>query len=104
MEVVSYRLRVRVVAPKYRPEKAARVRAHAAPRAAAKGERRVHFDGRRAVAAVLYERERLAPGARFAGPAIVEQFDATTVVPPGWTASVDAAANLVLTKGTGRHG
>ncbi|HUZ75562.1 MAG TPA: hydantoinase/oxoprolinase family protein [Stellaceae bacterium] len=104
VEVVSYRLRVRVVAPKYRPETAARVRAHAVPRAAAKGERRVHFDGRRAVAAVLYERDRLMPGARFAGPAVVEQFDATTVVPPGWTASVDAASNLVLTKGAGRHG
>ena len=32
----------------------------------------------------------------FAGPAIVEQFDATTVVPPGWHAFVDRHGNLIL--------
>ena len=30
----------------------------------------------------IYERDRLPVGATFAGPAIVEQFDATTVIPP----------------------
>ena len=44
----------------------------------------------------IYDRERLAVGAEFAGPAIVEQFDATTVVPPGWHASVDRYGNLIL--------
>ena len=42
----------------------------------------------------------IASGSRsaliFAGPAIVEQFDATTVVPPGWQASVDRYGNLIL--------
>ncbi len=33
----------------------------------------------------VYAREALRPGNRFAGPAIVEQMDATTLVPPGWT-------------------
>jgi N-methylhydantoinase A len=56
----------------------------------------VHFDGRRAVRAMLYERGRLPPGARIAGPAIVEQFDATTAVPPGWRGAVDGLGNLVL--------
>ena len=32
--------------------------------------------------AVLYERDRLDIGATIAGPAMVEQFDATTVIPP----------------------
>ena len=41
---------------------------------------------RRAIEATLYERDRLDVGATIAGPAIVEQFDATTVIPPGWTA------------------
>jgi N-methylhydantoinase A len=41
-------------------------------------------------------RERLRPGDTFAGPAIVPQMDATTVVPPGWTARVDDEANLIL--------
>jgi N-methylhydantoinase A/oxoprolinase/acetone carboxylase beta subunit len=30
------------------------------------------------------------------GPAIIEQFDATTVVPMGWTAMVDGDLNLIL--------
>ena len=33
----------------------------------------------------IYARDALRPGNRFAGPAIVEQMDATTLVPPGWT-------------------
>ena len=40
------------------------------------------------------------PSARpSAGPAIVEQFDATTVVPPGWHAAVDRYGNLILERG-----
>ncbi len=48
------------------------------------------------VHAVLYERDRLDIGAALNGPAIVEQFDATTVIPPGWSATVDAYRNLIL--------
>jgi N-methylhydantoinase A len=44
----------------------------------------------------IYARERLRPGNRFTGPAIVEQMDATTLVPPGTTARVDAWLNLIL--------
>jgi N-methylhydantoinase A/oxoprolinase/acetone carboxylase beta subunit len=40
--------------------------------------------------------DRLAVGASFAGPAIVEQFDATSVVPPGWRATVDRYGSLIL--------
>jgi N-methylhydantoinase A/oxoprolinase/acetone carboxylase beta subunit len=32
------------------------------------------------------DRDALKPGNRFAAPAIVEQMDATTLVPPGMTA------------------
>ncbi|MDE2335659.1 MAG: hydantoinase/oxoprolinase family protein [Rhodospirillales bacterium] len=48
------------------------------------------------VACPVYDRTRLEAGNRLAGPAIVEQMDATTVVPPGMTARVDAYANLIL--------
>jgi len=62
------------------------------------GERPVIF-GRAglpiACAAALYERARLGPGAVIAGPAIVTQYDTTTVLPPGWTARVDAIGNLI---------
>ncbi len=44
----------------------------------------------------VLDRARLAPGNRLAGPAILEQMDSTTLLPPGWTARVDAHANLVL--------
>ena len=30
------------------------------------------------------------------GPLIIEEYDSTTVVPPGWTAAVDAASNIIL--------
>ncbi|MBV8186703.1 MAG: hydantoinase/oxoprolinase family protein [Alphaproteobacteria bacterium] len=44
----------------------------------------------------IYARAALRPGNRFAGPAIVEQMDATTLVPPGMTARVDRWLNLIL--------
>ncbi|MCB9450507.1 MAG: hydantoinase/oxoprolinase family protein [Anaerolineaceae bacterium] len=49
-------------------------------------------DGRLA----LYERERLLPGTRFTGPALVFQLDSTVYIAPDWTAAVDAYHNLVL--------
>ena len=58
------------------------------------GERRAYFDG--FVSAAIYERARLPLGARLTGPAIVEQMDTTTVIPPGVTAVVDDAGNLRL--------
>jgi N-methylhydantoinase A len=42
----------------------------------------------------VYARERLRAGHCFAGPAIVEQYDATTVVCPGQVVLVDAVGNL----------
>ena len=70
------------------------MRARAAPRRR-RGEGRARAcisTARARRRAALYERDRLPPGARLAGPAIVEQFDATTVVPPGWTRAVDGFA------------
>jgi N-methylhydantoinase A len=58
------------------------------------GERRAYFGGY--VPTTIYERARLPLGARLAGPAIVEQDDTTSVIPPGVTALVDDAGNLRL--------
>lgn len=44
----------------------------------------------------VYQRDKLKPGNRFIGPAIVEQMDATTVVLPGMKVHVDAYLNLIL--------
>ncbi len=48
-----------------------------------------------------YDRVRLRPGHRFEGPAIVFQFDTTTVVGPGWSASIDERHNLLLARAGG---
>jgi N-methylhydantoinase A len=53
------------------------------------------FDGC-ALTVGVYERDQLGPGSTLAGPAIVDEFGATTVVPPGWTARVDDLGDLVL--------
>ncbi|HZC06557.1 MAG TPA: hydantoinase/oxoprolinase family protein [Ktedonobacterales bacterium] len=43
----------------------------------------------------VYLRERLTPGAALAGPAIIAQYDTTSVLPPGWSATVDATGAIV---------
>ena len=108
VEVVSYRVRVRVTVPKYKPVPATPPRSPRAIEAAVKGRRRIYFPppnppplagegkGGGWVEARLYERDRLDIGSTLTGPAIVEQFDATTVIPAGWSARVDAYRNLIL--------
>jgi N-methylhydantoinase A len=44
----------------------------------------------------VYERSALLPGYTFTGPAIITQYDTTTVVPPGWHGHVDAVSNLII--------
>lgn len=45
---------------------------------------------------MLYQRDLLEPDHRFAGPALVFQFDSTVYVAPGWSARVDGYRNLIL--------
>jgi N-methylhydantoinase A len=96
---VSYRLRLRVAVPKFQPlaELAPKIRRPL--QAALKGTRAVHFKAARAETAQIYERDRLDIGAGVSGPAIVEQFDSTTVIPGRWTGRVDELRNLVLERG-----
>ena len=96
VEVVSYRLRVRVAVPKYSPQ-AAEARKPSSPTLGAlKGTRRVFFEPGKAVKTTVYDRDKFAVGTVFTGPAIIEQFDATTVVPHGWHVLVDRYGNLIL--------
>ena len=44
----------------------------------------------------IYRREDLVPGITLDGPAVVEQADATIVIEPGMTASVDTLNNLLV--------
>jgi N-methylhydantoinase A len=50
------------------------------------------------VEAALYRREQLGAGDRLSGPAIVDQLDTTTLVPPGWDAKLLPAGVLLLTR------
>jgi len=96
VELVSYRLRVRVTVPKYQPVAEPAPPAPRPIETAIKGRRRMHLPGKDSAHAVLYERDRLDIGATVSGPAIIEQFDSTTVIPPGWSSRVDAYRNLIL--------
>jgi N-methylhydantoinase A len=98
VELVSYRLRVRLAVPRYEPVAAQDAAAAVAPAAAVKGTRTVYFEAEAGTSTTLYERDRLPVGATLAGPAIVEQFDSTTVVPDQWTAAVDRFRNLILSR------
>src|SRR4029078_3311687 len=59
VEVVSYRLRVRVAVPKYQPRQEAAAAAPANAQIALKGRRQVHFGGTSATDTAIYERDRL---------------------------------------------
>jgi len=99
VEVVSYRLRLRVTVPKYAPRDEAQPASPRPPEP--KGRRNIHLDAATTCEAAVFERDRLDIGAIIDGPAIVEQFDATTVIPPGWRAQVDRRRNLILHKRPG---
>jgi len=58
-------------------------------------KREVWFEGK-AFMAMVFERDNLSAGAMFVGPAIVEQFDSTTVIPPATTAEVDTYMNIII--------
>ena len=60
-------------------------------------QRPVIFEGD-ALPTDFYRREALQPGNQIAGPAIVTEFSATTVIPPNFAAVVDAYQNLILTQ------
>jgi 5-oxoprolinase (ATP-hydrolysing) len=56
------------------------------------------FTGGRWAAVPLYRREDLIPGGAVPGPAIIAEANATTVVEPGWTATLDTRDDLVLNR------
>jgi N-methylhydantoinase A len=93
VEIVNVRLSAtgaitRLDVPKQRMRRAAK------PLAAE--HRAVWFNRSRPTRTPVFERARLAPGQAVAGPAIIEQFDSTTVLYPGDRARVDAAQNLLI--------
>jgi N-methylhydantoinase A len=67
------------------------------PAEARKADRPVYFpEARGFVRCPVFDRARLPVGARIAGPAVVEETESTTVLPPGVTAEVDRWATLLV--------
>jgi N-methylhydantoinase A len=102
VEVVT--LRVQAIGPGARPEMPAQPLVGPDPSPAYLGEQPVWFSGEGATATARYDRAKLQPGNRFPGPAMVYQFDTTTVVPPGWSGEVDAWGNLWLRSQPAQNG
>ena len=71
----------------------------AVARPAAASKRGVYFGRRHGWTDVpVIDRSDLEATAR-EGPLIIEEYDSTSVVPPGWRASVDQWKNIHLEKG-----
>lgn len=60
--------------------------------------RSVHFDNIGRCETPVYQRDALEPGHRICGPAVIEQYDSSTLLPPHWRADVDRFGNLELTR------
>jgi N-methylhydantoinase A len=95
MQLVTFRAEVTGIVPKaeFRPS----IEAHPEPSAAEFGRRDVWLpEVGGFVSCQVYDRDRLLAGNRIEGPAIVDQMDATTLIVPRATATVDPYLNLLL--------
>jgi len=101
LEALSWR----VVVSGPRPELALRSDASGTADAtgAQKGERRIYLpEARDYVTAPVYDRYRLAPGAAFSGPAVIEERECTVILGGGST-RVDEYRNLIIDLPDARH-
>ena len=95
LEVITWKVTARG------PARSARLQPAAAgtqdQAAALKGHRPAYFgDAREYLSVPVHDRYLLGPGSRVRGPAIVEEHEATVVMPPHTQAVVDAYGNLCL--------
>jgi N-methylhydantoinase A len=97
VELVTFRMKVLVAVAKPDFARSQEARAAAAP--LARSVRDAYFHTLDAfVPCPVYERDDFAPGMSLSGPAIVEQMDTTTIVPPDFDAKADPWGNLILTR------
>jgi N-methylhydantoinase A len=93
--VEIYRLSVRAVGVTPKPQlRRHELNGSVLPEAAS---RPVHFDATgTALDTPVYFRSELGAGTTLTGPAVIDQLDSTTLVPPGWRAEVDEWLNIRL--------
>jgi N-methylhydantoinase A len=95
VELIGLRIRATRRRPSNGERRVRPLRSRAMPTSAVIGSRRAAF-GDRPVDTAVIDRNRLAPGHRFEGPALVEEFSGTTLVPPGTRARVLRGGHLAL--------
>ncbi len=95
VELVS--LRVQAVGRVHRP-RTARMNGDGRAVPTSSGRRPVYWRGSGWVDCAIHRRGDLGRGAGIVGPAIVEEYGSTLVVPESWQLAVDDYANLVLEK------
>lgn len=61
-------------------------------------ERETTFDAGQTLMTPRYDRSKLLSGHVISGPALIMQHDSTSLVPPGWSASVSRFGNLMISK------
>jgi N-methylhydantoinase A len=91
VEIVTVRVRGRIASP----EKLQKVIVDGASAKLRKQHAAVWFEGKQVRTAVL-PRGTLKTGKRHRGPAIITEYSATTVVPPGLSFQADKAGNLLV--------
>ena len=94
-EIELVHLRARALCQRPRPS-FRQVTPKRLPQSAILGTQKASFGG--VCSARLIDREALAEGVRFRGPAIIEEYSGTTLLPPGWTASVTSGRHIWLCK------
>jgi N-methylhydantoinase A len=94
IELVTVRLRGRVKARRSEFAEAARTATRSSKRAKPVEQSTVVFHGR-GIKTTVYERSDLA-GQILKGPAVITEYSATTVIPPGKKFRVDRAGNLLI--------
>jgi N-methylhydantoinase A len=94
-EVVTFRVQSEIDMP--RPPLPELPRSDGNPSRALKGKRPL-FDlaAGRFIDARVFDRDELRAGDRIEGTAVIDQFDATTIVPAGYAATVDALGILAI--------
>jgi N-methylhydantoinase A len=93
VEIVNVRVRMIAASEPYEPERGALVAGDGS--AACSAQREVWFEGGWRPTR-FYERELLRAGDVIAGPAMITEYTAATLLPPGCTARVDGLGNLVI--------
>ena len=97
VEMVNLRVTAKGIIPKPKMKQLAKMNGHGGN--ALKGVREVCFHASEGFRSTpIYERYKLLAGEELAGPAIVEEFDSTVVIHPGYRASVDRFASLHIVR------